>query len=250
MAGALLGMGMLPAGLVWAVSRSALPLLLTLLAVAIAASGTSFLRRGNARDVLLVGGSLAGVQAVTPMGGLLAALLIPVLAGMPKSPGAVARQSGLYLLLFFLPVLAALGLAYFARAGIADPVAAFRGLQLAGFSADAPPPRAAQLALAGASMLIAVPALIGTLAKRERRTVLAIFPALVGSAVVAADLIATALGAIREPSALAAPLAATSLLGMFLWPRQDSQSILGAAVAGLVLSALYVLAVVPFVWMA
>jgi hypothetical protein len=77
-----------------------------------------------------------------------------------------------------------------------------------------------------------------------------LFPLLVGLSVVAAECVASVLGTMRDPSALVAPLAATSLLAVVQWPKPHAAHALWAVAGGSALGAFYVLVAVPFVWTA
>ena len=237
---ATVAMAMLQVTLAWIAMRSPAPLLLALFALAIGASGVSFLRRGSARDVLLVGGSLAGVQAAVPMGGLLAALLVPVLASLPRSPAAAPRQAGVFLLLCFLPLATAAGLAWFTRTGHAGPVAALQIFSAGVLPARHIPSRFIRALIAGAALIVTAP--VAAIVRGERR---ALFPLLTGASVVAASVVAALIGAIHNPAALLAPLAATSLLavGHGTQPRPT----FAAMTCELVLAGIY-LAVLPAAW--
>jgi len=235
----LTAMALLQAVVAWLAVCSPAPLFLALFALAIGASGLSFLQRGSVRDVLSVGGSLAGVQAAVPMGGMVAALLIPVLAGWPRQSGPL-RHAGLYAILCFLPVLAAVGLACFARLGHSSLLAALHVFPAGALPSRHVPSRIIRVLMNSASLIVLAPAAIAV--RRERA---AAFALLVGVALVTASVAAALIGAIRHPAGLVAPLAATALLAVCR--GANARAAMAAAAAGLVLAGAYVLAV-PYAW--
>ncbi|HSZ73969.1 MAG TPA: hypothetical protein VK779_04045 [Rhizomicrobium sp.] len=83
-----------------------------LAASTVASSASSFAARRNPRNVILLGGSLAVVQMLHAAGGVIAAIMLPVCAGLPRSIREAQRTAGLYALLVFIPAMMAVLLAY------------------------------------------------------------------------------------------------------------------------------------------
>ncbi|HEY8950024.1 MAG TPA: hypothetical protein VIM56_14155 [Rhizomicrobium sp.] len=96
-----------------AASLSALALALVLSLVA--ASAGSLARAQTARRVVTLGASLAATQIVSPVGVIVTAILAPALAFLRSSGETRFRNAGLLVLLLFIPVAAALLLAYLAN---------------------------------------------------------------------------------------------------------------------------------------
>lgn len=111
----LTGLVLAQAGMMLAVAMAPYAAWLALAVYAIAACVGRFAQKQTARSIILLGGSLAGVQLVAPIGGFLAAALLPVMGRMAKGTEPAARAFGLLMLLVFAPLVLALLLAFFAR---------------------------------------------------------------------------------------------------------------------------------------
>ncbi|GEM_PF-2338757 len=83
------------------------------LAMALAASSALAFaeRQDDARAIFALGGSLAAIQLADPSGDIVAALALPMLAGLPRA--RFSRNAGLLLVLLFIPCLTAIGMAWF-----------------------------------------------------------------------------------------------------------------------------------------
>ena len=93
---------------------SALPFLwLATGAVLVAASAVSFARRDDARGLIRLGASLAAIQLVAPLSGLIVAAFLPRLLGLDRK--GAAQSAGFYALILFMPVVTACALFYLAR---------------------------------------------------------------------------------------------------------------------------------------
>jgi hypothetical protein len=108
------------AGMMLALAAAPYAAWLALAAYAIAACAGQFAQRQTARSIILLGGSLAGVQLVAPVGGFLAAALLPVMGCIFKGSESTARAFGLLMLLVFAPVVLSFLLAILARGAHLD----------------------------------------------------------------------------------------------------------------------------------
>ncbi len=82
------------------------------LALAMTLATTSALsfaeRQDDARTIVALGGSLAAIQLADPSGDIVAALALPMLAGLKR--GRLSQNAGLFFVLLFIPCLTAIGL--------------------------------------------------------------------------------------------------------------------------------------------
>jgi len=93
---------------------SALPVLwLAIGAGMIAASAVSFARREDARGLIRLGASLAAIQLLAPLSGLIVAALLPRFLGLGRK--GAAQSAGLYALILFMPAITALVFLYLAQ---------------------------------------------------------------------------------------------------------------------------------------
>jgi hypothetical protein len=201
---------------------------------AIAASAIAFARHDDVRSVIRLGASLAAVQFLDPMGGLIVAALVPGLLGLKRKGMRPTQSAGLYALVLFMPVVAALVLAYLARFQHVDiPQALFA-------FADAPPPAAVpplplRLIASVAPLAIAAPALLrGVVAERgwtPPDTVIA----LIAGALSVAAIASTLMGAVRPVSSLAVAAVPLALIAMRNWrgARPRDALIVGCATCAL-----------------
>lgn len=81
----------------------------------VAASAMALRRAQTARSVVTLGISLAAAQAINPMGAIVTAILAPTLTFVGSPNETRVRNAGFLILLLFIPVAAALMLAYLAR---------------------------------------------------------------------------------------------------------------------------------------
>jgi hypothetical protein len=102
--------------LIAAFSASALHALLLALAIFVSAKAAmEFVGAGSVRGIIAMGVSLAAVQIVSPSGIVVSAIVAPALAASQPSRPAHGRNTGLLLLLLFMPLASAAILAYLAR---------------------------------------------------------------------------------------------------------------------------------------
>ncbi len=140
------------AGLFFCASGDASPWS-ALAASTVASSASSFASRRNPRNVILLGGSLAIVQMLHVAGGVIAAIMLPVCAGLPRSIREAQRTAGLYALLIFIPAMIAVLLAYLHHA---------IGFEPSGFldaSVAAPAPSHSNLIFMIAAVALCAPAI-------------------------------------------------------------------------------------------
>lgn len=76
---------------------------LALSSYAIGASGVRLTKDQDPRRVIQFGTCLASAQIIAPLGGVIAAILLPLTLRIPQLRGAVSHAMGLYLLLLFIP---------------------------------------------------------------------------------------------------------------------------------------------------
>ena len=192
---------------------------------AVAASASAFLGRDDARSVILVGGSLAAIQICDPMGGLVAAGVVPVAIVAVHDDANVMRSAGLYSLLFFLPVMTALILLYLTRVLHIDPA------QVLG-AASAPrrwrSGALGRFAPAVALGVVLLPLLPGLRFTRQGRATLLVSGTLIVSA--AFDGI---LGVWREPVTLLAAAAPLTVGALAARPASSDRNRRAFVVAGL-----------------
>jgi hypothetical protein len=189
-------------------------LFVALIVYAVGAGAAGFARRQDARSVILMGGSLAGAQAVYPVGGFLAIFLVPALVGLARGRAEPGRSGGLLVLLFFAPCVAALCFAYFADA------LHFEGARLLaalGPSRNMLPARSLHFAtLAPACVMAGIMPAIAPLFIARTASGLAICA--VAAALTVSFVLAALIGAVftsRELSVIVAPLC---VLAVSAWP--------------------------------
>jgi hypothetical protein len=115
-------------------------LLFSAFSYALASAVLGFAEQQDPRRIILLGGSLAGAQILSPVNGLLFAASIPFVLGYSKAGHKNSSTTGLVVLLLFLPALAALALLW-PRAGqdLAILRPALPSRSLSGGAALAPP---------------------------------------------------------------------------------------------------------------
>jgi hypothetical protein len=204
-----------------AITTAFAPALLLVLAVyLIAVCAAAFVRVQNVRNVMLLSGSLALVQAVNPLGTVMAATLVPVLIGLQDGEAFRSRRNALLVLLLFMPVSAAVFLAYLAHttqvsfsellahAVAQNPVAAtrpvFRDFRTEGLV------RALEL------IVIALPVWATAAVLRSRASIAIMTVCL---AMIVATAVAIFLGRLRPVAMIAPAFALPFVLTMREWPR-------------------------------
>lgn len=185
---------------------------------AIAASAIAFTRHGGARSIIRLGASLALVQILDPMGGLIVAALLPGLFGFRRKD--TAQSAGLYALVLFMPAIAALTLAYLAYFRHIDVPQILLGL----FPAAALP-ASAPLQFMGdiVPLAMAAPALLRGVVDERGWKPPNVVIVLVAGAMCAAAMFATAMGATRPPSALMVGALPLPLIAMWRWPASHTR---------------------------
>ena len=216
------------AGMIAAVSEPGHSLWLALGVGAVAASASAFAEREDARRIILVGSSLAAIQLCDPMGGLVAAGLLPATIAARQARDGPHKTAGLYALLLFLPVMAAFVLLYLSRAQHIDLARLLARPSLPDLRLDARWRYSPALGL----VAVLVPLFSELCRRRSGR------PALfVAIAVIASALFDGFSGVIRDPVALvavAAPLTMVMLASSPSSPVHDRYALMAAALcAGL-----------------
>jgi hypothetical protein len=115
-------------------------LLFSAFSYALGSAVLGFIEHQDPRRIILLGGSLAGTQILSPVNGLLFAASIPLVLGYSRPDRKSSSTTGLMVLLLFLPALAALALLW-PRAGqdLAILRPAMPARSLSGSAALAPP---------------------------------------------------------------------------------------------------------------
>ena len=195
---------------------------------AIAASAQTFARREDARSVMQLGGSLAVLQILDPLGGLIVAALLPGLFGLNRKDLKLAQSAGLYALVLFMPVIAAFALVYLSRAQHVNIPE-----MIIGPAGDVPASIKLSEWIAGdfVPLLIVAPVLLRNLLLDRHWARSSITIVLIACAISLAALIATFSGTLRSSFALAAAAAPLPLLAIAEWPRSPTRMRDGVAVA-------------------
>lgn len=189
--------------------------------LAVAMSAEAFARQADVRRIVLLGGSLAAIQLLDPLGIVVAAGLLPATLALERNRGGPRRALGLYVLLMFMPLTMAALLLYSARLLYFDPIGLFAGFALP----DVSPAFAIhtdlvwRLAPVAAFALIVTPALPMPMRLRKR------YPdtiALVAFGVAVAGAAGAILGVAREPLPLLAA-AAPIAIGAFVQQPESPQ---------------------------
>jgi len=202
------------AGIALSGSNAWISLCVALIVYAIGVGAEGFARRQDARSVILMGGSLAGAQAVYPVGGFLAIFLVPALVGLARGRAEPGRSGGLLVLLFFAPCVAALCFACFANAFHFEGA---RLLAALGPARNTLPARSTGFATLGsACVMVGIMPAIGPLFVARTAPGLAICA--VAAALTVSFVLAALVGAVftsRELSVVVAPLC---VLAVSAWP--------------------------------
>lgn len=191
--------------------------------LAVAASAAAFAGRTDARHIILFGGSLAVIQLLDPLGGVVAAGLLPATLAIGRGRVDRRQAKGLYVLLMFMPVTMAMLLLYLTR------VQHFDSASLLSSSAHDVP---TQVFAAHASLLwrlapaleftlIVSPSLFGL---RLRRDASARAILLVALGVAAAAIAGALLGAIRAAVPLLAAASPVVAAALAHWPVSPARN--------------------------
>lgn len=189
---------------------------------AVVASAQAFAGRADARRIILFGGSLAAIQLLDPLGGAVAAGLLPAILMIGRGHVERRQMAGLYALLMFMPLMMAISLLYLIRVHHFDP---------AGLLTDSSPGISAHVIAAHAGLLwrlapavavsvVVSPALSG-LDRLRQAPARAI--ALVALGVVASGAAGAFLGAIRKPVPLLAAVAPIVVAALAQWPASPTR---------------------------
>jgi hypothetical protein len=200
------------AGVAVAVVRPGHSLWLALGVAAVAASASAFAERESVRRIILVGGSLAAIQVSDPMGGLVAAGVLPATMALAQGRDDRRKAAGLYALLLFMPVIAAVLLLYLSRSLHIDAARLLAGQ----VRPSVRPPLSFRFALVLGFASILAPSLYG-LRHGGARAGMAFFVAI---AVLAAALFDGLVGIIREPVTLLAAAAPLTIVALAAWPMK------------------------------
>ncbi|HEV2560664.1 MAG TPA: hypothetical protein VGT78_00850 [Rhizomicrobium sp.] len=198
---------------------------------AIAASVETFMRREDARSIMQLGGSLALLQILDPLGGLIVAALVPGLFGLNRKELKMAHSAGLYGLVLFMPVITALALAYLSRIQHID----LPQLMLGYLRADGISPATSfsrQVIMDFMPLPIVAPVLLRNFLSDRNWTRSTISVLLIACAVSLAAVIATFLGASCSPLGLAAAAAPLPLFAIADWSSSPSRVRDAIAVVG------------------
>jgi len=207
-AGMLAALGLAQGGVVLSALEPGHSLWLAVGVAAIAASVGAFMERDDARHAILVGGSLAAIQVCDPMGGLVAAGMLPAAVAASHRRSDPRGALGLYALLLFLPAMTALILLYLAYGAHLAPAHLLMGAASSAVHREIPERFAPALGLG----LVLVPLLPGLHHAASGRATL-----LVAAAVIASTIFDGLIGTLREPGTLIAagtPLAVAAVAGL------------------------------------
>lgn len=196
--------------------------------LAVAASAAAFAGRADARHIILFGGSLAVIQLLDPLGGVVAAGLLPATLAIGRGRVDRRQAMGLYVLLMFMPVTIAVLLFYLTKVQHFDSMSLLsgstHGIPTQVFAAHAS--LLWRLAPALGFTLIVSPGLFGLRLRRDAsaRTIL-----LVALGVAAAATTGALLGAIRAAVPLlaaASPVVAAALAHWPASPARDREAVI------------------------
>ncbi|MBU6443365.1 MAG: hypothetical protein KGR48_05590 [Alphaproteobacteria bacterium] len=198
--------------------------------LAVACSAVAFAERADPRRIMVFGGSLAAIQLIDPLGGFLAASLLPATLMIGGGHEDRQRQAGLYVILMFLPLITAGLLLYLALTHHPAP-ALLLGQQNAAGLTRLPPGLGWRLmpALSLAAVL-AVPIWANRVWRsrlREDAAMRAV--AAVALAVIAAVALAACLSVVRAPATLMSTAAPIMVAALGLRPVPPART--GAATA-------------------
>ena len=210
--------------------------------LAVACSAAAFAERADPRRIMLFGGSLAAIQLVDPLGGFLAAGLLPATLVIGGGRESRQRQAGLYVILMFLPLMTAGLLLYFVLIQHLVPAALLAGPGV-GDMAPLPPEPAWRLLPASALAVVLVPPFAASWIWRSRLRDDAAMRAIaaVALAVIAAVVLAACLSAMRAPATLLSATTPILIAALGLRPRPSVRTAAATAAAFLALSWAWVL---------
>lgn len=202
--------------------------------VAIAASAIAYTKHDDARSIIRLGASLALVEIADPMGGLIVAALLPGMFGLRRKD--TAQSAGLFALVLFMPVIAALALAYLAHFQHVDIPQILLSLLPAPVPVSAAPLPMRLLACV-VPLALAAPALLrGVLDERGWKPPNVVIVLIAGAMCVAA-MAATLTGAPRSVSSLAVAALPLPLIAMWQW-RASSTNMRDAAIVSAITALL------------
>ncbi len=229
MAGLLTGVIFAQAGVLICAVEPGHSLWLTAGTAAVAASAANFAARQDARRVIILGGSLAAIQFSAPLGGLMAAGMLPAAVAIGHARSDLRKTAGLFALLLFVPAITAGVLFYLARV---------QNFTVADFASVPLRPGAQEgftpwLVASFGLVVVPLPAQWGLRCALYGRA-----PLLVALGSVAAAVLAAIAGMTGDPSSLMAVAAPLTLAALAGWPpsRERKCYALVAAVLCLVLS--------------
>lgn len=205
-----------------ATTATAPALFLALTVYLIAAGGVAFARLQNVRNAMVLSGALALVQGVNPIGTVMAATLVPVLIGLQSAEVFRVRGISLLVLLLFVPMSAALFLAYLAQMTHSLPSAWLlaRIAQVIVRRPHALDFRLAGALHAGELALIALPVWVTAASVRNRA---AVTIATVCAALIIAVTVSIFLGRLRPVALVAPALAMPTVLALCEWPHAKTR---------------------------
>lgn len=204
----------LQAGPVLAVAGEGHSLWLALALGGVTASAAAFAEREDARRVILFGSALAAIQLADPLGGMLAAGLVPVAVAMHAGTEP-RRTAGLYALLLFLPLATGVILFYAARNLDITTLQLFSGARFS----PRDPSLVFRFAIALSPALVALPALLVARKGAGGRAV-----GLVAAVTAVSASLAAAVGVIREPVTLLAAAMPRSIGALACLPDTPSRA--------------------------
>jgi len=204
---------------------------------AVACSAASLAERADPRRIMLFGGALSAIQFVDPLGGFLAAGLLPATLVIGGGRESRQQQAGLYVILMFLPLMTAGVLLYFALTLHIVPAALLAGQGAAG-AVIPPAGLAGRLLPAIVLAVVLVPPFAGGRIWRARLREEAALRAVaaVALALIVAVALAACLSAIRAPATLLSAAAPILIAALGLRPMPPARTAAATAVACLALS--------------
>jgi hypothetical protein len=208
---------------------------LAIAAYCVAFAAAAFVRRRDARRVILLGGALSLAQLLDPMGAVFAVFLLPVCVGLPRA-GEGKDKAGLLALLLFVPVVTA-GILAYARGVLGfNPMAFARS----GRAVSHTP-----LLLVLLSAFAAAPVLWLTVLVRPLRRPAALIAVFTATVAIVEIALAFLLGAERDVASLLAVMAAVSPVAICAWPRRPGSDSLALAATALAAVVSWLLVYLP-----
>jgi hypothetical protein len=219
----------LNAGLFFSIAAGTGSLWLALGVYLAAECAAEFSREYTARNVILFGASIALLEVVDPLGGMVAGLLLPLCVTFTRPRETLEHKAGLYVLLLFIPVAAAALLAYLDTVLHADVGRTItdgaRGAAAAGHV-----PHGTTGAVIGAAILM-VPALWLT-SRRKPLNRMNMAALATGISVVIAAGAAGMIGAHHSAESLFGAMAAASATAIATWRPSAHRTTIALLAAG------------------